>query len=75
MGRIVVAICVAAGLVMGGLGIANAAVPTRIGSTAGHQIRVLVKEDPDDDWLPRDRVIGVFNSRCACLTTATSRSS
>jgi hypothetical protein len=67
MGRIVVAIFVAAGLVMTGSGIANAAVPTRIG-TAGHQIRITVKEDPDDDWIPWDRVIGVFKSRQECIT-------
>lgn len=64
MGRLVVALCTVVGLVVTGSGIANAAAPT---SAAVHHIRIPIKHDPDDDWIPWDRVIGVFNSRQECI--------
>jgi hypothetical protein len=65
MRRLVVAFCTVASLAMTGSGIANAAAPT---SLVEHQIRIPVKEHPDDDWIPWDRVIRVFNSRQECIT-------
>jgi hypothetical protein len=65
MKRRVVALCTVAGLVMMGSSIANAAAPT---SVAEHQIRIPVKEDPHDDWIPWDRVVRVFNSKQECIT-------
>jgi hypothetical protein len=63
MRRLTVVFCAVAGLVVTSSRIANAAASTIV---AERQIRIPVKQDPDDDWIPWDRVIGVFKSRQEC---------